>query len=283
MKETPTESLERLDLSEIREFLKTLVVEVAAILKKYQDERERIVVTKEGSGLIGITTQADVEVEDFLKEKLAKKLPGSQFLAEETPVDGYAKFRDVPLAWIIDPIDGTANFSRGDSYSISVALVSYGRSVLGVVHAPKEQMTYWAQADQPGAFCSGSGMGVGKIEVSQIDDVVKARVDTDVSSTNRSDNFSLLSRISPPIGQVLIRGTSVLALSKLAGQETDAFFHSDLKPWDVAAASLIAEKAGAIVTALDGTPLNMFQRHVTILAANPALHRHLVSLINETA
>lgn len=69
--------------------------------------------------------------------------------------------REVSGLWIIDPIDGTWNFARGHpNFAISVALVDKGQSVLGVVHQPVFDKTYWAQIDKEGAYLNGEPMHV---------------------------------------------------------------------------------------------------------------------------
>src|SRR5205085_1274218 len=89
---------------------------------------------KEG---VDFTTKADIEVDSFLQEKIRDKFPNTQFLTEETAPSNFLSLRTAEKIWVIDPIDGTINFSRGNSnFAISIALVSYAKPLLGMVYLP---------------------------------------------------------------------------------------------------------------------------------------------------
>ena len=92
------------------------------------------------------TTQADTEADEFLRKNILKKYPRSNFLTEETAPKDYSIFKNTVNLWVIDPLDGTINFSRGNpNFAISIALVSKGIPELGVIYKPITKEIYWAQ------------------------------------------------------------------------------------------------------------------------------------------
>ena len=106
---------------------------------------------KEKGSVENIVTTSDVAVQAFLTERLSRLLPGSGFLCEEGDLEDL----DHEYVWIIDPIDGTANYARGvENCCISVALVRNWNPVAGVVYSPWREELYCAEAGK-GAFCNG--------------------------------------------------------------------------------------------------------------------------------
>ena len=111
---------------------------------------------KEKGTLENIVTTSDVAVQDFLTGRLAELFPGSGFLCEEEDLEDV----DHEYVWIIDPIDGTANYARGiASCCISVALIRNGKPLFGVVYSPWRGELYTAEAGK-GAFCNGTPIRV---------------------------------------------------------------------------------------------------------------------------
>ena len=117
-------------------------------------------------GRVNLVTSSDLAVQHFLTERLAALLPGCGFLCEEED------FRDLDeeYVWIIDPIDGTANYSRGIAdCCISVALARKGRLQLGVVYSPGRGELYSAELGR-GAWCNGHSIHVsGRLAASTSD------------------------------------------------------------------------------------------------------------------
>ena len=111
---------------------------------------------KEKGTVENIVTTSDFAVQDFLTEKLSALLPGSGFLCEEEDLEDL----DHEYVWIIDPIDGTANYARGnENCCVSVALALGGEPVLGVVYSPWRGELYSAEKGR-GAFCNGKPIHV---------------------------------------------------------------------------------------------------------------------------
>ena len=200
-------------------------------------ERSFDVRRKAGTELV---TSADLRSDQMIREHLTNRFPDHRFLSEEAAVDGEFDFSG-PV-WIIDPIDGTANYAHGNPYvSISVALALDGEPQVGVVHAPFLQETY-AAARGGGSTCNGR-----PIHVSYVSNLSDALVGTGFPHV-RSDLEQSLGRVRRLLTRCLdVRrtGSPALDISWVAAGRLDAHCES-LAPWDIAAAGLIATEAGAV-------------------------------------
>lgn len=195
-----------------------------------------------------LVTSTDREVQKFLVRHLSDLIPGSGFICEED--DLITSERE--YTWIVDPIDGTANYSRGiEEYGISVALVHMGEIVLGVVYNPSRGHLFRAQKGK------GAYLGNKRIHVS--------------SRTFRDGLFctamSVYRKSLAPVCNSIIMeaymlcndlrrfGACAVELCYLALGLCDLFFEIRVQPWDCAAATLILQEAGGAVSSLNGTPL----------------------------
>lgn len=272
-KEDRKDMINSIELTEARKYLIDLVPQAGELLRGYFASRN---FTQRSKGSVDFTTQADEEVDAFLLEQIKKQYPKTNFLTEETaPVD-YSSLKDVSNLWVIDPLDGTINFSRKHPhFAISIGLVDKGVPKLGVVHIPMTGDTYWAQADQDGAFLNGE-----PIQVSHTDNLGESVIACDWAwgLEKRLNVVRWLGNISTHVRQIKSMGSAVADLASLAGGRIDAYMHSGLKPWDVAASALLIEKAGGRITTPTGANWDVFQPD--ILASNGILHERLVNLLN---
>ncbi len=263
-----------LDLEESRKFLVGLLPQAGEILKAHFINRDFTQRRKEG---VDFTTQADEEVDAFLRENIQKRFPNTSFLTEETAPDDYSSLRDVDNLWVIDPLDGTINFSRRHpNFGISVGLVDKGIPKLGVVQIPMTGDIYWAQTDLENAFLNGE-----PIHASQTDDLGEsvAACDWAWGLEKRLNVVRWLGSISTHVRQIKSMGSAVADLASLAAGKIDVYIHSGLKPWDVAASALLIKKAGGRITTPTGGDWDVFQPD--ILASNGILHERILDLINE--
>jgi len=274
MKKENGESAPNVDLTEAREYLTELAPKAGEILKRYFNTGGYSTRQKAG---VDFTTQADEEVDAFLREHIAEKFPRTQFLTEETAPDDYSSLRSANNLWVIDPLDGTINFSRKHpNFAISVALVNKGASQLGVVHVPLTGDTYWAQADKEHAFVNDTPMQVSATE--DMREVVLA-CDWAWGLEKRLNVVRWLGNISTHVRQIKSMGSAVSDLTSLANGRIDGYIHSGLKPWDVAASALLIEKAGGKITTPTGDKWDVF--NADILASNGVLHEQILKLVNQ--
>lgn len=221
--------------------------------------RGHFTVMEKGS-LENIVTSSDIAVQNFLMERLSALLPGSSFFCEEED----ALDMSGEYVWIIDPIDGTANFSRGISdCCISVALTHFGEVVMGVVYSPGRGEMYSAVKGN-GAFCNGVRMHVSKRPF-------REAILCTAMSTYRKEFAKACHDI---IFDVYMRsndvrrfGSAAIELCMLAAGQVELYFEMRLQPWDYAAGMLILKEAGGCISSFDGSepPLD---RAALVLAAN---------------
>lgn len=176
--------------------------------------------------------------------------------------------------WIVDPLDGTVNYANGIPYfCVSVGLVVDGRPAAGAVHDPMRNETYWAAADGPAM------LGDRIVHASHKDKAIDFVVSLSLSGRAVTTRGRA---VRQAVRATRNTGSAALALAYVANGRFDAFVQSGgMLAWDVMAAGLIAERAGAIVTDPDGGPwfeLDRATRMFGILAAPPAHHDLLLRL-----
>ena len=225
-----------------------------------------------------VVTNADYASERLVIDAIKARFPGDAILAEESGAhagvlrdDGSHNGR----SWVIDPLDGTVNYANGiPYYCVSIGLVVDDRPSVGVVFDPARDDLYTATADGPAALDGGP------IEAS-----TKEALSDYVVSLAVIGRGGLMRerRIAPLIRIHRRMGSAALALAYVANGRFDAFVQNGgLSPWDVAAAGLIAERAGAVVTNLDGGPWwssRVRGPRISVVAAPPAQHGPLLELL----
>lgn len=263
-----------INLDEAREYILKITLEAGEVLKKYFTTRN---FTSRSKGGVDLLTQADKEVDDFLRNSIKKHFPKCEVMAEESAPRDYSSFKDLNNLWLIDPLDGTTNFSRGHPhFSISIGLVDKGISKLGVVHVPMTNDLYWAQQDRVGAFHNGK-----PIKVAVTDNLKETVLACDYGwiLEQRISVVNWLSSIVTHVRQIKSMGTAAADLASLANGSIDVYIHSGLKPWDTAASSLLIEKAGGKITTPTGEKWDVFNPNM--LATNGILHQQILDLINK--
>ncbi len=207
-----------------------------------------------------IVTSADLENEGFLKERLTALLPGSAFIGEE---GDEASLSDTEWVWIVDPIDGTTNFSRGiPMCAVSVALFRNSRPWAGFVLNPFTDTLYSAARGR-GAFKNGTSIRVS-------DRPFKASLlSTAYCCYEKSlarPCFEVSERLYPEINDIRRIGTAALELALMAEGAGELYFEIRLSPWDHAAGLTILEEAGGCHTGIRGDV--RFDAPGPVLAAN---------------
>ncbi|MCM1022043.1 MAG: inositol monophosphatase [Muribaculum sp.] len=215
-----------------------------------------------------VVTVADRESERLIINNIHATYPTHAILAEES---GEEQRGDSEWRWIIDPLDGTTNYSVGlPIFSVSIALEHNGITELGIVYAPYLDELFHAVRGQ-GAFLNGQPIGVsGKTALSESVISTGFPVDKRLTSDNNLDNFS---RIMPLVRGIRRLGSAAIDISYVAAGYLDGFWELNLHKWDVAAAELILAEAGGISTRFRP------DRGESILAATPAIHTQLASIL----
>ena len=213
-------------------------------------------------GYANIVTSSDVAVQDYLMQRLSELLPGSGFLCEEE--DQWDTSHE--YTWVIDPIDGTANYSRGmDHCCVCVGLKHGERMQIAVVYLPRTEELFYAERDK-GAYLNGR-----RIHVSQRP-FANSLLCTALPVYHKEYAQVCSAIIYEAFGACndLRRfGSAATELCYLAMGRCELYFEYLLSPWDFAAASLILEEAGGVLSGLKGRPLD-FTHGSGVLAANNA-------------
>jgi histidinol-phosphatase len=201
-------------------------------------------------------TDADRAVERALRERIADERPGEGVLGEEEGDDGG------DIRWILDPIDGTRNFSRGvPIWATLIALERDGEIVCGVVSAPALARRWWASRGD-GAYMNGEPLRVSK---------VRSLGDAVLSATYAAD----LAVLEPLAWHA--RGLGDFWQHTLVAEgSVDAAIDAELALWDYAAPSLVVTEAGGRITALDGGPVRPYEK---IVSSNGLLHDEVIALL----
>ena len=201
---------------------------------------------------------ADLAVDAFLRRELGRLLPSAGWLSEETVDDPARLARG--LIWLVDPIDGTRDFIRGrKGWAVSVALISEGRPLIGMLAAPAREED-WIGVSGQGSWRNGE-----RLKASRRTEFPGARVPADSLPKEDRD----LEMVAKP-------NSIALRAAMVAADEADLL--ATLRwgfEWDIAAAALIAREAGAAISDAFGHPLNYNKRDPRafgLLVSAPGIH-----------
>lgn len=205
-----------------------------------------------------VVCELDLELDAMLRHRLFSIDPEAGWLSEET-ADSAERLLG-PRVWVVDPIDGTRDFVRGRrGWAVSVALVEGGRSIIGVLDSPARN-EHWAAAAGEGATRNGVFVHASSrttLAGARVPADVLPKADADLVPVERPNSIAL--RIA-----MVASGNADLLAALRWGYE-----------WDIAAAALIAEEAGAIVTDALGRTLRFNSTKgemFGVLACAPGIH-----------
>lgn len=211
----------------------------------------RVAVAGTKSSPTDLVTLIDRSCEELIRARILTARPDDAFVGEEG--------RDVPgtsgVEWVVDPIDGTVNFVYGiPRYAVSIAAREGGVDVLGVVVNIATGEAYEATA-------GGGAWRVDGAERRRLTGPPELSMDQMLVATGfnyvievRERQAEAVGRMLPLVRDIRRMGAAALDLTDLAEGRLDAYVEQGLKPWDHAAAGLIAREAGLVVTGLDGVP-----------------------------
>ncbi|MFN5135729.1 MAG: inositol monophosphatase family protein [Chitinophagaceae bacterium] len=233
-------------------------------------DKEYTVSHKEGVN--NLVTEADHASEKAIINTIKHKFPTHFILSEETG----ELAQDSEYKWIIDPIDGTINFSKGIPICcVSIAVEKNGQMILGAVYSPFLNEFFFAERGQ------GATLNDKKIQVSTQNQVIKSCLVTGFPYTYLDmENgplqvFERLIRKGVPVRRL---GSAALDLCWVAAGRFDGFYEHKLQAWDSAAGFLIVEEAGGKVTDFENEYYSPYQPH--LVATNGVIHDELIEVIN---
>ena len=254
-----------------------LNVMVTACIKAGRDlardigELENLQVSRKGPG--NFVTAADLKAEKTIRAELNKKRPGYNFIMEESGrVDAGSAH-----TWILDPIDGTANFAHGHPFfAISLALETDGQLQAGVIYNPATEELFTAERGR-GAFLNDR-----RIRVAARTAIDECLIVAEVPYLSKAGHGEALKRqraMMSRVGGIRAMGSAALALGYVAAGRLDGYIDTGVEPWDVAAGLLILREAGGFASAWDRK--SSIYETGRIVAGNDGVHRALTKLIAE--
>jgi myo-inositol-1(or 4)-monophosphatase len=234
-----------------------LANEAAALASSYFQDRARM--GTKMKGFQDFVTEADGAVEDLLRRRIAETFPADGFLGEE----GGGSNSD--NLWIVDPIDGTANFARGEPHwAVSIGFVRQGVPEIGVLAMPTLNELFAARRGH-GATRNGE-----PIRVSGIDDMRTAAVEIGWSARRSTASYiGLVAKVMDMGATVKRSASGALGMAWAACGRVDAYLELHINSWDVAAGIVLAREAGAVVN--DFFRDDWLDGGNSILVATPAL------------
>lgn len=218
-------------------------------------------------------SEVDRAAEQTIIETILEAYPKHAILAEESGAKGVGQ---AEYEWIIDPIDGTTNFIHGHTqYAVSIALAHKGQIQQGVVYDPNRNDLFTASRGV-GAFLNDRRIRVGKR--TNLNECV---ISTGFPVVDQSYIDTYLAMLKDVIGRtagVRREGAAAIDLCNVACGRVDGFWEFNLKPWDIAAGSLIIQEAGGIVTDMKGEQ-EWFESG-DIVAASPKVLAQLLHILS---
>jgi myo-inositol-1(or 4)-monophosphatase len=220
-----------------------------------------------------LVTDVDEAVEAMILGALAGAFPADARVAEESAAAAVSAGR----RWVVDPVDGTANFVHGHPFvAVSIALVDDAGPAVGVVHAPFLGEVYHASRGG-GAFLNGEPLAVSRVER-----LASALLATGFPfKSGKGDLDAYLRLVAEAVRRshdVRRAGSAALDLAFTAAGRTDAFFEIGLAPWDLAAGMLLVSEAGGRVSGWPGDAAGPLETG-RILASNGRIHAEMEALL----
>lgn len=249
-----------------REIAVRAALEAGAIL------RGRLSQTREVAykGVIDLVTDADRASETLIAERIQGAFPDHGFLGEE----GTRGALDAEFGWVVDPLDGTTNYAHSyPHFAVSIGLERRGQVVLGVVYDPMRDELFVAERGR-GAELNGA-----RIRTTREDDLLRSLLATGFpyDPGTRDEALAIWGRLMGACQGVRRDGAAALNLAWVAAGRLDGFYERNLKPWDMAAGSLLVEEAGGRVSTYDGGAFDPYG--IEVVSAGPNLHEPLRATI----
>lgn len=225
--------------------------------------------TAQEKGPADLVTDADFAAQRVVYDLLRSERPEDGFVGEEsTDPSSTAAELAGRLCWVVDPLDGTANYVHGfPMYATSVGVVFDGELIAGAIFDPLHGEMFSA------ARGAGAWLNDTRLRVTDTTELGKALVAISLPPGVGPDSPDLASFVSVVQACQAVRrtGSAALNLAYTAAGRLDAHWAFSIKPWDVAAGVLIAAEAGATVTNSRGDAFNVWEAHY-LVAGTAELH-----------
>jgi len=239
------------------------VKEAEKIILNYFENKVQVDIKEDGSPV----TIADKKAEELIRKIISSQFPNHGFIGEEFGSDTHKN----EYIWVIDPIDGTKNYSRNiPMFATELALFKNDEIILGISNAPKLNKLLTAQKGK-GTYLNQKT----KLQVSSISKITEAYISVgSVKYFAKKPQFNRLAKVNEVCAAMKGFGDT-WSYHFVAEGKLEAVIEAKTNIWDIAAASIIIEEAGGKVTDLDGEKLSINTK--SALASNGLLHEDLLN------
>ena len=218
-------------------------------------------------------TDADIKINSYLKKFLKEITPNFGWLSEESIDDGSRLEKNT--FWCLDPIDGTRSFiAKKPEYTISLALVVKSQPIFGVIYNPRTKELFSAEKAK-GAYCNAK-----KLKVNNKKYLEDCNLAISQSEYKKINKYFLYEK-----SKIITMGSIAYKIALVAKGNIDITLSLTQKSdWDLAAASLILEEAGGVITQKNGDPINYNTNKLSVssvIATNKTIHKNLVHQIKK--
>ncbi|WP_282092497.1 inositol monophosphatase family protein [Epibacterium ulvae] len=247
-------------------FIQNLSAEAGALAQDLRSAQgDGFVETK---GHQDFVTVADRAVEELIRSRIAEAYPNEHVLGEEAGQSG-----EGPALWVVDPIDGTANYMRGaPDWAVSIAFVQDGIITHGGICAPDLNIMIWAEKGK------GAGSNVGEVALSQCQDPKMALLMLGWSARQTvPGHLEIIGKALEAGMEYRRNGCAVVSLLALALGRAEAYWERQVNAWDVFAMRLILEEVGAMIISPD--VLSFIPNGGPFLAVVPGLEEEMRAVI----
>lgn len=242
----------------------------AKIVMRYMDRIHELNITEKHHN--DFVTEVDTASEQAIIDTISKAYPDHAFLGEEGGAKGNHDY-----TWIIDPLDGTANFIHGyPHFSIAIAVKHKDKLEHGLVYDPVRNELFTASRGD------GAYLNERRIRVSKHPQLNASLLGISISP-NRPEYFKfyyeLLSIISPNVAPVRRSGSTALDFAYIAAGRIDGLAAFNQGPWDIAAGAVLVKEAGGLISDLDGE--ENYLETSNVIAGNPKIVKALLQTVNQ--
>ncbi len=238
------------------------------ILKKEFRKLKSTQVDAKGKG--DYVTELDYKSEHEIIKIIKKMYPDHAILAEESS----NQEMDSQYQWIIDPLDGTANYiQKIPVYAVSIGVAVMGIIRIGVIYSPETEEMFWAESGK-GAYLNGNRIRVSKKK--KMENAILATGFPFRVKENLDTYLQSFKRLFLQSAGVRRMGAAAVDLAYTACGILDGFWEMKLKPWDIAAGSILVKEAGGRVSDFQG--MENYMKSGNIVAGNPFVHGKILEI-----
>lgn len=264
------------DAARLREYLSVAIE--AARRGAAELERWRSKFSVREKSRADLVTDADNASQAIIKDVLLGRFPDHVFIGEEESVgkspEDVRPPADVPPAWVVDPLDGTANYVHDvPAYCVSIGLWHAGKAIVGVILDPRQNELF-AAADGQGATLNDR-----PIRVSSVPDVAGGMISTGFPANYQKQlrNLDAWRKLTEHAQSLRRNGSTALSMAYVAAGRFDGYWAYDNYPWDVLAGTALIAEAGGVLSTTDGKPFDPYRPD--LVAGNPAVQPELLRLL----